>query len=207
MAEVWNRNNIHLGQWLTSIDANPYVLLSPKNSVMNCVLCDCSHAHTKQLQGNHSTSTETASWEFWCFLLTYILSLQPRKVTICGRHIMASVQDIQITEALFILCLAYYVMKRVRHRWNWGIMTFTYWDMRHTFYEYILRIFRNGWMVQRCSLCCSLLILLCNRQIIVEYKVYWLMGFPIIYPWGARFMTIFFVFSIMPGWIAEMLFM
>ena len=29
-----------------------------------------------------------------------ILSSQPRKVTICGRHVMASVRDIQIAEAL-----------------------------------------------------------------------------------------------------------
>ena len=31
----------------------------------------------------------------------------------------------------------------------------------------------------------SLLILLCNRQNIAEYEAYWLMGVPIINPWGA----------------------
>jgi len=38
-----------------------------------------------------------------------ILSSQPRKVMICGRHVMASVRDIKIAEALLIRCLAYYV--------------------------------------------------------------------------------------------------
>ena len=38
---------------------------------------------------------------------------RPRKVMICGRLIIASVQDIKIAAALFVLCLAYYVMKRV----------------------------------------------------------------------------------------------
>jgi len=51
---------------------------------------------------------------------------------------------------------------------------------------------------------CSLLILLCN---IVEYEVYWLMGVPIINSWGTCFTSIFFIFSVMAGWIAEMLFM
>ena len=43
MVEVWKQNMaLHLGQWLTSIDANPYVSLSPQNSVVNykmlCIL-------------------------------------------------------------------------------------------------------------------------------------------------------------------------
>ena len=38
-------------------------------------------------------------------------SSQPHKVTICGRHEMASVQHIKIDEALLVLCLAYYAMK------------------------------------------------------------------------------------------------
>ena len=48
-------------------------------------------------------------------------------------------------EALLTLCLCY-VMKQVRHCWNRGIMAFTYPDMGHMFHEYILPIFRNGWM-------------------------------------------------------------
>ena len=90
-----------------------------------------------------------------------ILSSQPCKVTICGRHVMASVHDIQIAGALFTLCLTYYVMKWVRHCWNWGVMAFTYRDMGHAFNEYILHIFRNGWMNCRdtfyavlCLCCC-----------------------------------------------------
>jgi len=91
-----------------------------------------------------------------------ILSSQPRKVTICSRHVMASVRDIQIAEALLTLCLAYYVMKRVWHCWNQGIMAFTYvLRFGRVFHEYILRIFRNGWMDCRdtfyavlCLYCC-----------------------------------------------------
>ena len=118
-------------------------------------------------------------------LFAPILSSQPCKVTICGRRVMASVRDIKIVKALLMLCLAYYVMKWVGHCWNWGVMAFTYRDMGHTFHE---RIFRNGWMdgLQRCFSCCSLFILLCNGQNIAEYETYWLLGVPIINPWGAN---------------------
>jgi len=58
-----------------------------------------------------------------------------------------------------------------------------------------------GWIAE------MLPILLCNEQNIAEYEVYWLMGFPIINLWGARFTSVFFVFSVMAGWIAETLFM
>jgi len=132
-------------------------------------------------------------------------SSQPRKVTICSRHGMASVQHIKINEALLMLYLAYYVMKRVQHCKNWDVMAFMYRDMGHTFYEYIFRIFRNG-RLQRWFSCCSLP-LLCNRQNIAEHEAHWLMGFPIINLWGARFTSVFSVFSFMAGWIAEILFM
>jgi len=33
------------------------------------------------------------------------------------------------------------------------------------------------------------------------------MGFPIINLWGARFTSVFSIFSVMAGWIAEILFM
>jgi len=55
--------------------------------------------------------------------------------------------------------------------------------------------------------CCFLPILLCNGQNIAEYEVYWLLGFPTINLWGMHFTTIFSVFSVMAGWIAEILFM
>ena len=91
------------------------------------------------------------------FDLPYFSS-QLRKVTICGRHVMVSVWDIKIAEALLMLCLAYYVMKRVRHCWNWGVMAFMYRDMGSVFHEYILLIFHNGWMGCRdaflCLYCC-----------------------------------------------------
>ena len=72
------------------------------------------------------------------------------KVTICGRHEMASVRNIKIDEALLMLCLAYYVMKRVHHCRNWDTMAFMYRDMGHTFHEYILRIFTvmAGWIAE-----------------------------------------------------------
>ena len=49
-------------------------------------------------------------------------------------------------------------------------------------------------------------ILLCNGQNIAEYEAYWLMDFPIINLWGARFTSTFSVFSVMAGWITEILF-
>jgi len=97
---------------------------------------DAPFHQPQQLQRLHQGVTFVPLWPS-------ILSSQPRKVTICGRHVMASIQDIQITEALLTLCFAYYVMKQVQHCWNRGIMAFTYRDMGHVFHEYILR---NGWM-------------------------------------------------------------
>ena len=41
----------------------------------------------------------------------------------------------------------------------------------------------------------------------LNIPAYWLMGFPIINLWGARFTSVFSVFSVMAGWIAEILFM
>jgi len=104
-------------------------------------------------------------------LWSSILSSQPHKVTICGRHVMTSVRDIQITEALLTLCFAYYVMKRVQHYWNRGTKAFTYQDMGCVFRKCTLHIFRNDWMDCRDTfLCCSLLLLLCKRQNIAEYE-------------------------------------
>ena len=54
------------------------------------------------------------------------------------------------------------------------------------------------------NVCCSLLIMLCNRQNIAEYEVYWLIGFPIINSSGLHFTSIFYIFSVMARWIAEM---
>ena len=50
---------------------------------------------------------------------------------------MASVRDIQIAEALVTLCLAYYVMKRVREiETVWLSRAFTHRDMGRAFHEY-----------------------------------------------------------------------
>jgi len=60
---------------------------------------------------------------------------------------------------------------------------FHYRDMGRTFHEYILHIFRNGWMDYRNAFHAVLcFILLCNRQNIAEYKVYWPMGVRIVNP-------------------------
>jgi len=44
--------------------------------------------------------------------------------------------DIKIDEALLVLCLVYYVMKRVWHYRNWDVMAFKYQDMGHAFHKY-----------------------------------------------------------------------
>ena len=125
----------------------------------------------QELQYLHHGATFVPLW-------SPILSSQPRKVTICGRHVMASVWDITIAEALLILYLAYYVMKWVWHCWNWGVMVFTYRDMGRMFHEHILHIFCNGWTDCKDAFHAALC-LYCT-----EYEVYWLMGVPIINPWG-----------------------
>ena len=61
----------------------------------------------------------------------------------------------------------------------------------------------TGWIAEMLFM----LILLCNEKNITEYKVYWFMDAQIINPWGACFTSIFSLFSIMAGWIAEILFM
>ena len=141
----------------------------------------------------------------YSFNLPYFSS-QLCKVRICGRHVMASVRDVKIAEALVVLCLAYYVMKQVLHCWNWGVMAFTYRDMGHAFHRCILRIFYNGWMDCRGTFHAVLsLYLLYNRQNTAEYEVYWLMGFTIIKLWGTRFTSTFSVLSVMAGWITGIL--
>jgi len=50
-------------------------------------------------------------------------------------------------------------------------MAFTHRGMGRVFHEYIIRIFRNGWMDCRDAF---------FAQDIAEYEAYWLMGVPII---------------------------
>ena len=56
----------------------------------------------QQLKCLHHGATFVPLW-------SPILSSQLHKVTICGRHIMASVRDIKVDEALLVLRLAYNV--------------------------------------------------------------------------------------------------
>ena len=82
---------------------------------------------------------------------------------------MASVQDIKITEALFIneFDIAEIEALWLSHIKIWG-------RAFHEHYSPYFPYWLDG--LQRCFSCCSLLILLCNRQNIAEYKAYWLMG-------------------------------
>ena len=83
-------------------------------------------------------------------------------------------------------------------------MAFMYRDMWHTFHEYILRIcIMAGWIAEMLFMP----ILLCNGQNIAEYDAYWLMDVTIINLWGPHFTSVFSIFSVMAGWIAEILFM
>jgi len=132
---------------------------------------------TQELQCLHHGAT-------FVILGSPILSSQPFRVMIYGRHVMASVWDIKIAEALLILCLAYHVMKEVRHCWNWGVMAFTYWDIGHAFHEHIVRIFCNGWMDCRDAFHAVLCLYYCVTD--RTYEVHWLIGVPIINPWGAH---------------------
>jgi len=114
---------------------------------------------------------------------TFVPSSQPLKVTICSRHVMASLRVIKIVEALLILFLAYFVMKQVRHCWNWGVIVFMYRDMGRKFHECILHIFHNGWMDCRDAFHVVVSLHCCVTD---RYKVYRLMGVQIINPGGRR---------------------
>ena len=92
----------------------------------------------------------------WCYLCTPLISHsfftpQPHKVMICGRHVLASVQDIKIAEALLMLCLAYYVMKyKTSSTLLKCLRHFGFRGMGHAFHEHILRIFHimAGWIAE-----------------------------------------------------------
>ena len=63
---------------------------------------DVSFHQPQLLQCLHQGATFVPLW-------SPILFFQPRKVMICGRHVMASVRDVNFAKAPFVLCLAYYV--------------------------------------------------------------------------------------------------
>ena len=90
---------------------------------LNCSLINIASSRDvpfyqpQQLQSLHHGATFVPLWSPIPFSKLH-------KVMICSRHVMASVQDVKIAEALLILCLAYYALKRVRNCWNWGVMPF-----------------------------------------------------------------------------------
>ena len=96
-----------------------------------------------------------------CYLCTPFdlpfFSSEPRKVMICGKHGVASVQDIKIDEALLVLCPAYYVKFDIAELRCYGFHV-----LRRFTSIRILRIFCNGWMDCRdafhavlCLYCCA----------------------------------------------------
>jgi len=105
----------------------------------------------QQLQCLHHGATFVPLW-------SPILSSQPHKVTICGRHVMASVRDKDPWGTFHTMpCLLSYEksLKLLKSR-HYGFHV-----MGREFHEYILRIFRNGWMDCRdvfhavlCLYCC-----------------------------------------------------
>ena len=105
------------------------------------------------------------------------LSSQLHKMTICGRHEMASVQDIKIDEAILVLCLAYYASSPLQKLRRYG-----FYVSRYGACVILRSILCNGWMDCRDAFHAALCpILLCNGQNIAEYEAYWLMGFPIFF--------------------------
>jgi len=67
-------------------------------------------------------------------------------------------------------------------------MAFMYRDMHGECVSRVLSPYFLKWLdgFQRCFSCCSLLTLLFNGQNIAKCEAYWLMGVPIINPWGTH---------------------
>ena len=83
-------------------------------------------------------------------------------------------------------------------------MAFMYRDMGHAFHKYILCILRNSWMDCRDAFHAALCLYCCvtdKKKLKMKCT-----GF-IINLWGVRFTSVFSVFYVMAGWIAEILFM
>ena len=105
----------------------------------------------------------------WCYLYTPLISHNYVEVTICSRHVMASVRDIQIAEAFLTLCLAYEtsstLLKSSFHVSRYGACV-----------SRVYSPYFPQWLdgLQRYFFMLFFLILLCNRQNIVEYEAYWL---------------------------------
>jgi len=139
------------------------------------------------------------------FDLPFFLHMQ---VMICGRHIMALVRDIKIADALLILCLLAMLLNEfdiaeIEALW---LSCIEVWGARFTSIFSVFSVMAR-WIAEMLFMLFLAYISVEFGQKIAEYEVYWLMGVPIINPWGVRFTSIFSLFSIMAGWIAKMLFM
>ena len=149
------------------------------SSLINIALSwDVPFHQLQQLQCLHHGATFVP-------LCVHILSSPPRKVTICGRHLMASVRDIKDrrgtshTMPLLTMLWNEFDIAEIEALW---LSCIKVWDARFTSIFSIFSTMVDG--LQRCFSWCCLLILLCNRQNIAEYEAYWLMGVAIINPWS-----------------------
>ena len=79
-------------------------------------------------------------------ILSSNLQLKYIQVTIYSRCVMISVRDIKTELIAAALLTLFFVIKWVRHSWNWDAMAFTYRDMGHVFHKWIFCTFHNGWM-------------------------------------------------------------
>ena len=105
-----------------------------------------------------------------CYVPSFLLNSHVY-VTVCGKHLIISVRDIKIAEALLTLFFAYNVMKRFRYCWNWGIIAshIETWDTTFTSESFTFSI-TAGWIAV--FMLFYTLVLLCNGQNIAKHKVY-----------------------------------
>ena len=108
-------------------------------------------------------------------------SSQLRMVTICGRHVMASVRDIKIAvSGTFhaMPCLPCYEMSSTLLK----LRRYSFHVSRYGVHvSWVYSLYFPYWLdgLQKCFSCCSLFILLCNGQNIAEYEAYWIISVPI----------------------------
>ena len=114
----------------------------------------------------------------WCYLWT---PLCPHSffttayiVIICGRRVMASVQDIKIAETLLMLIMLWNEFNTLKLSFH--VSNFTI--------EFSIFSVKAGWIAEMLFMLFFACMLLCNRWNIAEYEAYWLMEIPITNPRG-----------------------
>ena len=99
---------------------------------------------------------------------------------------------LRIGDNLWLACIGF--IARHKYRWDTShsynefdiaeiktlwLSCIEIWDMHFTSVSSIFSVMA-AWIAEVYVSCCSMLILLCNRQNIAAYEGYWFMGFPII---------------------------